>query len=436
MFSVINNTYAYIPGKNWKLSLAELASFLETKNAEFKIAESPKAFFIVSVNSLDSSDIARLGGILKVGRVVATAETRTLERAYIQKDKTAQTQIKANLSSNEIIDEMLLARSSKLVFGVSIYTSGQPLCNVSKAINRSIGSFIKHELSTRGKKSRFMGFPKRREQPQLSHVEVLKKSLIENKAEVLLCIGGKQTWISKTIAVHNPFEFQRRDICRPVQRRIFAIPPRLARIMINLASCEANKTLVDPFCGIGTILQEALLTNAKVIGVDRNSWCVDASRANLDWLKKEYRLKDADYTILQGDACHLTNKLDQKIDCIATEPDLGPALRQVPTTSYARRIIDKLRPLYFGFLREAYAVLKKGGRLVLVTPYVKTRSGEPVTMNIEQEAKIIGFFVRCPFRRCDFAEDSNLFANLAKMTSFVDVAERHKIGREIHILEK
>jgi tRNA G10 N-methylase Trm11 len=259
---------------------------------------------------------------------------------------------------------------------------------------------------------------------------------VKNKAEVLFCVGKNQSWISKTIAVHDPFEFQKRDISRPVQRRIFAMPPRLARIMINLASCGPGATLVDPFCGVGAILQEALLASSKVIGLDLNPWCVNASRANLRWLIKEYGMKDADYTILHGDARHLTDLLQEEIDCIATEPDLGPALRQVPTTPYARKIIEKLRPLYSDFLRQAYAVLKNDGRLVIVTPYVKTRSGQPVTMHIEQEAKNVGFKICYPFQKHDFAEKDNLLTCLTRTTSFEDVAERHKIGRKILILQK
>jgi tRNA G10 N-methylase Trm11 len=207
--------------------------------------------------------------------------------------------------------------------------------------------------------------------------------------------------------------------------------------MINLASCKANMTLLDPFCGVGTILQEALLTNAKVIGLDWNPWCVNASQTNLQWLTKEYKLKNPDYTILHGDARHLTDLLhEEKIDCIVTEPDLGPALRQVPTTPYAKRIIEKLKPLYFDFIREAYTVLKRNGRLVIVTPYIKTRSGEPVTMHIQQKAKDAGFKIHYPFQNHGFVGEDNLLTCLTRTTSLVDVAERHKICREIHILQK
>ena len=79
------------------------------------------------------------------------------------------------------------------------------------------------------KKSKFMGFSKDRRFAQLSHVEVLKKNLVENKAEVLLCIGKEETWVATTVAVHNPFEFQKRDIYKPIQRRIFAMPPKVGQ---------------------------------------------------------------------------------------------------------------------------------------------------------------------------------------------------------------
>ena len=105
---------------------------------------------------------------------------------------------------------------------------------------------------------------------------MLKKNLVENKAEVLFCIGRTETWVATTVAVHNPFEFQKRDIYKPNQRKIFGMPPRLARIMVNLSSCTSGKTLLDPFCGVGTILQEALLEKANAVGLDVNPWCVKA----------------------------------------------------------------------------------------------------------------------------------------------------------------
>ena len=437
MTSTSQITHVFIPGKNWRLSLAELVSFLEAREVKFEICAFSKAFFAVSSEyKADAAAIANLGGIIKIGNVTAVSATEIVEKAFLQKDKQAQEQIKNSITSNCLIDEMFKATSGKPVFGVSVYCTEKALRSVSKIMQRFVGSSLKRELATHGKKSNFMGFSKNREQPQLSHVEVLKKNLVENKAEILFCVGTDQTLLATTVAVHNPFEFQKRDIGKPNQRKIFAMPPRLARIMINLASCTPGKTLLDPFCGVGAILQEALLAKAKAVGVDINPWCVKAAGENLEWIKKEYALKDAEYTVFPGNACRLMNKIVQEVDCIVTEPDLGPALRHMSTTPYATKIIGKLEPLYYSFLEEAYKLLKRDGRLVLVAPYIKTRSGKPVTMRVGEEAVKTGFKRVYLFERRIFAEDRRAQENLMEMASFVDVEERHKIGREIHIFQK
>lgn len=428
----------FIPGKNWRLSLAELASFLEARRIKFAVCSLSKEFFVVSVEEkVGASIIDDLGGTIKVGDSAANFSTETVKRAFLQKDKKAQAQIGRDIVASGVVDEMLKAKSEKTLFGVSVYCAEKSLRPLSKVIQRFIGSSIKRELADYGKKSKFMGFAKDRKLPQLSHIEVLKKNLVENKAEVLFCIGKDQTWISTTIAVHNPFEFQKRDIGKPNQRKIFAMPPRLARIMVNLASCASGKLLLDPFCGVGTILQEALLSKAKVVGMDINPWCVKAARENLEWLKREYGLTEAEFRVLQGDARRLAPKIGQEaVDCVATEPDLGPALRHVPTTPYAVKIIEKLEPLYYGFMEEAYKILKKDGRLVLVTPYVKTRSGNPVTMRIGEKAANVGFKRVHPFQKEIFAKNIVAQQNLTETASLVDAEERHKIGREIHVFQK
>jgi tRNA G10 N-methylase Trm11 len=344
----------FIPGKNWRLSLAELASFLEARKAKFEVHSLSKEFFVVRIKEDRGTwDIDDLGGFIKIGDVTATLPTESVKKAFLQKNREAKAQISMDIASSGSIDELLKKTSERTFFGVSVYCAEGSLRPVSRSIQRFVGSSVKRELAGHGKKSKFMGFSKERKHPQLSHIEVLKKNFVENKAEVLFCIGKNQTWISTTTAVHNPFEFQKRDIGKPNQRKIFAMPPRLARIMINLASCTSGKLLLDPFCGVGTILQEALLAKAKVIGVDVNPWCVKAARENLEWLKREYALKEAEYTVLHGDARRLTPKIGQEeVDCVATEPDLGPALRHVSTKPYAVKIIEKLEPLYYGFMEE------------------------------------------------------------------------------------
>jgi tRNA G10 N-methylase Trm11 len=430
------NVYCFVSGKNWKLSLAEIASYFQARDCPFEVSEFSRSYFTIKTQTaLDASLIDDLGGTLKIVRVAASVPTEKVAEAFVKENKQVRKQLNFELPLDVLADMMPRAESGKAVFGVSVYWADPAFRHPGRLAQRWLGSMLKDELKEQGKKARFMGFPRDRQNPQLTPVEVLKQGLIENHAEVVLCIGKNQTSIGTTIAVHNPFEFQKRDVDKPVQRKIFGISPRVSRIMVNLARCTPGKVFLDPFCGVGNILLEALLAKAQVIGVDVNRWCVDAARRNLDWLAREYELEGVEFMALQGDARNLRQKIRDEIDCVATEPDLGPALREVATTPYAERILEKLTPLFNDFLLEAYAVMREGGFLVLVSPYVKTRSGNPVIMNIQQIAVGVGFEVVKPFEKVAFVGDAEVFP-LRDLSAFVDVDERHKIGRQISLFQK
>ena len=323
------------------------------------------------------------------------------------------------------------------VFGVSVYSGDHHLDSVGRRIQRFLGSYFKKRLADEGGKADFIGFSKDRRFPQLTHVEVLKKNLIDTSAEILFCHGKRKAYLGKTIAVHNPFDFQKRDIGRPAQRTIFSIPPRLARAMLNLSHCTTEKVLLDPFCGVGTILQEGLLLGARVIGVDLDPWCVKAAETNLRWLTKEYGLMTAEYKLLRGDSRNLAKMIDnESVDCVVTEPDLGPALRHFPTEKHAERIVDGLKPLYFAFLGQAYQVLKNSGRLVMVTPCIRTRKGRFVSVNMNGEAAKLGFTVVKPFSGGMFSVDIRVSEDLFVTSLLTDIDQRHKIGREVHVFQK
>ncbi|MGE5187611.1 MAG: TRM11 family SAM-dependent methyltransferase, partial [Betaproteobacteria bacterium] len=277
-------TQLFISGKNWTISLAELIAYLQTRDYKFKIHYFSREFFVLDLEeNLDAAAMEDLGGTIKIGEAKTTLPTETVKEAFLKRNKQAQKQITQILTQSSIPISMT---PNKILFGVSLYFTDNSFSPVIGRMHRFVGSSIKNALTSLGKKTNFMGFSAQRKQAQLSHVEVLKKQLVENKAEVLFCIGKTETWIGTTVAVHNPFEFQKRDIQKPNQRVIFAIPPRLARMMVNLSTCKAEKVLLDPFCGVGTILQEALLEGASVVGTDVNPWCVKAAEENLEWLAR------------------------------------------------------------------------------------------------------------------------------------------------------
>lgn len=433
-------TYVFILGKNWKLSVAEVVSLLKSRAYTPRIIDISQSFVVIELdNALDPSIIVDLGGTIKIGRVITEISVETVKKAFLERSKQAKSDIQTSLSSNNTVERVFDASKISSIFGVSIYFVGTYFSQSSIRIQRFLGGYFKKNLASRGEKAKFMGFPRSRHVPQLTHVEVLKKGLVDNSAEILFCIGKEEAFLSKAVAVHNPFEFQKRDVERPFQRKIFSISPRLAKILVNLSMCLPRSVLLDPFCGVGTIIQEAALMKMKVIGVDRDSWCVKAARANLDWLKKEYpsQLKGMASTILLGDARKLTNQIEtNSVDGIATEPALGPALRFIPTVSRANRIIIDLKSLYYDFLEEAYKVLKCEGHLAIVSPLVRTRTYAPVYLDIDKRAELDGFKKVYPIKREDFAIENKMVEELTKQTFFTDAEKRHKIVRQIHIFQK
>ncbi len=318
----------FIPGKNWKLSLAELVSFLAARGYVFEVSEFSRAFFMLKFDRVfDASIIADLGGILKIAQTVAIIPTAAVREVFLNKSKEAKADLKSRLPLELVSSELVWSSSRKSLFGVSVYWAESSFSSVSKEIYRFIGSSLKMKLKEHGKKSAFMGFSRDRVSPQLSPIEVLKKGFVENKSEVVFCVGREHTSLGITVGVHNPFEFQKRDIKKPIQRKIFAISPRLAKIVINLAYCTPGKVLLDPFCGVGTILQEALLINAKVIGMDINPWCVEAARKNLEWLKKEYLLRKRKLRNSARRCAKTISKFQDEIDCISHRTRLGTSIK-------------------------------------------------------------------------------------------------------------
>jgi len=434
-------TSLFVSGKNWQLSLAELVAYLQTNQVVFEIQFFSKEFFVVQTQqALDPAMISQLGGIIKIGQVMLALPSQQVKEAYVKHNKLFEKRIVEVLKESDIAKDMVNHAKGKVFFGVSVYFEEKQFKSCAGETQRLLGSAIKDQLAEQGKSSRFMGFANK-SQGQLSHIEVLKKELVEKKAEILLCIGEETSWIATTIAVHNPFEFQKRDIYKPRQRKIFGMPPRLAKIMVNLSSCTEDKTLLDAFCGVGTVLQEALLTKAQVVGTDINSWCIQASEDNLKWLIREYELYKASFRVIQSDVEFLSRKIGREtIECIVSEPDLGPALRQIPTTPYAKKIIDKLSPLFFEFIDEAYKVLRPGGKLVVVTPYIVTRSKQIVTMPIGEKAESANFMRVKPFTLEMFAKNSSSSSSsiqaLTDQESLIEIDDRHLIGREIHVFCK
>ena len=88
--------------------------------------------------------------------------------------------------------------------------------------------------------------------------------------------------------------------------------PRFIRAMINLARVKKEDKIIDPFCGIGTILIEAGLMNLIPFGSDISDRMIKACKVNLKKFGIEAKLGRYDISEIRG-----------KYDAVITDPPYG-----------------------------------------------------------------------------------------------------------------
>jgi tRNA G10 N-methylase Trm11 len=74
---------------------------------------------------------------------------------------------------------------------------------------------------------------------------------------------------------------------------------------------------------------------------------------------------------------------DKMVDAIVSEPILMPRLSSPPSLEKARRLIKHASMIYSEALHEMSSILKSGGRMVLVTPSLRTIDGKDVILSFD-----------------------------------------------------
>jgi tRNA G10 N-methylase Trm11 len=346
----------------------------------------------------------RLGGTLKIAEVLSTLELES-GRAAIE-----------SVIEKHFSYLMRGVKGNKLLFAISFYGGSGDRESLEYKV-KELGKADEMKVSVAHAK-----------RGNLTHTEMVNKRLMDNGFEAMICMGRKQVYVAKTVDVHNPFEFRKRDMERPDQRAIFSMPPRLARIMINLSCARRGGKIIDPFCGIGTILQEAALMGYDIYGIDMKESVIGSARKNLRWLSKEYKvdIPDMENRIRKEDARWLSSHFgENSMDAIVTEPYMGPPMKRRPDRIRAMNILDDLKQLYEHSIREMLVVLKPGRRIVIVSPSFIVK-GKFYGLNITEFAG----------RNGGKAIDPLSGSNLQRGVPIRDFEDRHNTIREIYVIEK
>lgn len=332
--------YFFVLGRTPALSAGELYRVI--RGHRFTMV--PSAAIVATADQLSPQTIAeKLGGTVKVGTIIGQIDRSGLARWLEQLDWGAW------------------ARSGKFHFGFSDYTT-PPLPRL-----RVLGLSIKRRLHEAGVTSRFVTSRER----QLSSVIVSTNELLRDGVELCFFSNADSILVGRTETVQDWRRFGEKDYGRPAeQARSGMLPPKVARMMIHLAGPRPTDSLLDPFCGAGTILQEALdLGVNQAVGADIEAEAVAKARRNLQWYIGQFAPGRPVPEIIQSDIVKLGSRLlGRRFDCIVSEGYLGPAL--TPRFSLKRRqqIVSELTGFYQRVIPLLKALLTPRGKMVLALP--------------------------------------------------------------------
>ena len=341
-----------INGNNQDLSLAELASLYGEDN--FEVINN---LAISSKLNTENIDFNRLGGSIKLARIILITDYLNWNQVYDEILDFLTKKIEADPLDN------------KLSFGISIY--GLP--KTPKEII-TLGFKVKKALAKIKKNIRFIP----NQTNSLNAAQVINNKLTsKNNQELIVLIDNSKLYLANTVQIQDINEYSKRDFKRPYRdSKNGMLPPKLAQIIINLGAGNAeitDQTILDPFCGTGVILQEALLMGASIIGSDINETMIEYSSKNLKWLSDHFKLENPNIKSLnQSDA---TIGKWTNFNFVTTETSLGPPLSYLPSNSELNHIINNSNQLIVKFLSNLASQISQGTRLSLAVPIWRTSNG-------------------------------------------------------------
>jgi tRNA G10 N-methylase Trm11 len=355
--------YLFILGRNIELSVAELKSYFSKEKINYKIISIVNNGILIETSqNLPNKIVEKLGGIISLGEVSASG---TFEQISKELDRQNIYSGKRN-KLNYVIYDFNGKNSEEL----HLYLKSRFKEEKLKATLKKLTGNVK--LQGGGVA------------PNLCSNLIQKQYFIfENN-------------FGEIIETCDYDKIEKRDMGKPVRRESLSISPRLGKILINLSEVKENETLLDPFCGIGTILQEALLQNIKVIGIDNDKIAIDDAKLNLKWFK----FSEDNYKLINEDSSKV--KI-QNVDAIATEPDLGELQKKTPSPEKAKQIISDFEKLIVNVIRNLKKNVK--GKIVFTSPLIQIGKNR-IYCDFKKIASSVGMKIAKGFPIEEFRPDS------------------------------
>lgn len=359
--------YIALLGRQPELSLAELERVFNDVSRH----STQSAIF----NSSQPVDVQCLGGSQKIGRIslqLTTTDWNRISKAII-----------------EHYSQKWHQASGKITLGISVYDAATSAREVQK-----IGLIIKSKLKNSGVSLRLIPNTEAALSTATSHHN--KLGLSDNKIELLIIKGKALTIVAESIGAQNITALAARDQGRP-RRDAFVgmLPPKLAQIMINLSGLAHAKNtpptpprILDPFCGTGVVLQEALLMGYNAYGTDLSEKMVRYSRDNVAWIKEKHGIHTT-VTISEGDA--MDARWSTPIDAVVSEAYLGQPFSAPPSPAKLAEVRGNCNHIIGSFLKNISSQIAPGTPVVLAIPAWRNQNGSFTHLPLVQKIDSYGF---------------------------------------------
>ena len=364
-----------ILGRQPKLGLAELESLY---GAEHIVPLGGVALLDIPAEEIN---FKRLGGTIKIAQILA----RLPYYDWKQLTNYLQDNIPKNLKHLE---------KGKFTLGLSLYGLKVSV----PELNRSMLQ-IKKIIKASGRSVRIVP----NKTLPLSSAQVLHNKLTHKGAwELLFVADGPRTILAQTLFVQDIEAYAARDQARPARdARVGMLPPKLAQIIINLAmgmreieqpNTEPSRYLVlDPFCGTGVVLQEALLMGYRVVGTDIDPRMVDYAIRNLKWLYQKNPEVQGSMYVEEADA---TSYQWQMFSTIASEVYLGRPLSPLPSPEKLNGIISDVNTIVKKFLQNLQPQLRDSQKLCLALPAWQISTGKFKRLPVVDKLTDMGYDIK------------------------------------------
>ena len=417
-YNQMKKMYAFILGTNPALSVAEIFAVFERDGYEYSVADTSNEILLIETSGIEGSFLDGLGGTIKIVEILGTLENKEFDPGKVVE------------FASVTIQDLNQESKGKFHFGISVYELGSPkkiLFRVSRSV-RYIYINLKKNLRGDGINLAFVNSNEK----NLSSASVLKNGLVsESGMELSLIVSETQIYAGKTLSVQNIDLYTKLDMGRPRRDLVSGTtPPKLAKIMINMAEKDKSSVMLDPFCGSGTYLQEMILLGyGDITGSDISQKATDDTKENLEWLQDEVVNEKLNYKVYTADAKELSGIISPKtVDAVVGEVYLGPPFRGHTPETQIESTIKELTTLYTDVLSEIGKIIKDDGVIVLAFPAYKTQRGYQL-LPLEEAIAVNGL----EFKKSDVKNFSNFFT---RRGTYLYSRESQFVCREIMILTK